>query len=187
MKKQFLKTFLFTTLVWLSAPLLAGVYKYVDENGNVVFTDTPPAEETIEEVKLPKIQTSEKYNAPLPRNGLIKPKPKPKSKEFTVTMSPASGETIRANGGQITLNAMLDPAPDFPVKTNFYLDGTLASTSAGTSGSVSNIDRGEHSFRVEVLNADSGETIGSASSQITILRASILRPQWQQFKNHSIN
>lgn len=177
MSKFLFRAILVTTLAWLSAPLIAGVYKYVDENGNVVFTDTPPAVETIEEVKLPKIQTSEKYNAPLPRNSLIKPKPKPKATDFKVTMSPANGETIRANGGQITVNAILDPAPDFPIKTNFYLNGTLANTSTGTSGSVSNIDRGEHSFRVEVLNADSGETIGSASSQITILRASILRPQ----------
>ena len=89
-------------------------------------------------------------------------------------MSPANGETIRANGGVVAVNAILDPEPDFPIKTNFYLDGSLISSNVGTSGSISNVDRGEHNFQVEVINTKTGATVGSASSQVTILRASIL-------------
>ena len=36
----------------LSAPALADVYKYVDENGNVVFSDEPPPDTDSEVVEL---------------------------------------------------------------------------------------------------------------------------------------
>ncbi len=163
-------------LASIAAPLVADVYKYVDENGNIVFTDAPPANETIEEVILPKIQTTEKYNAPLPRGSINRTEAKPKVSVFEVSMSPASGEAIRANGGVVSISAIVDPEPNFSLRTNFYLDGELITTNSGTTASISNVDRGAHNLMIEVMNADSGAIIGTASSQVTILRASILRP-----------
>jgi len=171
------RSFFLIALVALSAPLVADVYKYIDENGNVVFTDAPPAEESIEEVILPKIQTTEKYNAPLPRGTIARTESKPKASVYNVSMSPASGATIRANGGVVAVNAILDPSPDFSIRTKFFLDGVLITENSGTSASISNIARGTHNFMVEVVNADSGNSVGTASSQVTILRASIIRRQ----------
>ena len=160
MNKLILRTLFIVVLAVISVPLIAGVYKYVDENGNVVFTDSPPADEKTEEVVLPKVQTIEKFNEPLPRRSSTASKTKPKASVFTVSMSPANGETIRANGGVVAVNAILDPEPDFPIKTNFYLDGSLISSNVGTSGSISNVDRGEHNFQVEVINTKTGATVG---------------------------
>lgn len=172
-KKLLIALLLITPL--LLAPLTAGVYKYTDENGNVVFTDAPPATQETEEIDLPEIQSTTEFNAPraIPRRSARKNGSS--SENFTVSMTPANGEAIRANGGVVAVSASIDPTPKFALSAKFYLDGALVATSSSMSSSISNVERGEHTFMVEVMNSKSGVVVGTASSQVNVLRASILR------------
>jgi len=160
-----------------SGPLLADVFKYVDENGNIVFTDSPPPEQETEEVDLPQLQTSERYNPPIsvPRRSNQKKSKSNSADQYEVSLNVANGEAIRANSGILAVSASVDPQPNFPVSTNYYLDGNLVATAPGLSSSIEGVDRGDHNIRIEVVDSASGAAIGSASSQITVLRASLLR------------
>lgn len=164
---------------------LAGVYKYTDENGNVVFTDAPPVEQETEEVDLPELQTTEKYRPS--GSTYTAPGTKKSTKRsgaqarFEVTLSPEDGASIRANGGQITASVNITPAPEIPVTVNFYVDGALVAESESTSAEISGLDRGEHSIEAELIASETGLILArTAPSNVIILRASVLRRQLQE-------
>ena len=177
--------YILISIALICAPALAGVYKYVDENGNVVFTDAPPVEQQTEEVELPEIQTSEKYRP----SGSTYSAPGTKKSgkrsgaqaRFDFSLSPEDGATIRANGGQITASVNITPAPEIPVTVNFYVDGALVAESESTSAVLTGLDRGSHSIEAELIASETGMILGrTAPSNIIILRASVLRRQLQE-------
>lgn len=173
-------------LLMVTFPLSAEVFKYVDKDGNIVFTDTPPPEEESEEVDLPDIQTSDSYSGSVPR--VSTPRSSRKNSQsgeaLSISLSPADGETIRANGGEITAVVSLSPEPEFPVSVNFYLDGAKVATSEGYSAVISGLNRGEHTIEAEVTDAGTGRILGrTAPSKVLILRASVLRQKLIQQHN----
>lgn len=177
--------YLLILIALICIPALAGVYKYVDENGNVVFTDAPPVEQKTEEVDLPELQTTEKYRPS--GSTYTAPGTKKSGKRsgaqarFDFTLSPEDGATIRANGGQITASVNITPAPEIPITVNFYLDGALVAESDSTSAVLSGLDRGSHSIEAELIASETGMILGrTAPSNVIILRASVLRRQLQE-------
>lgn len=179
--------YLLLLLALLSTSLIAGVYKYIDEEGNVVFTDAPPAEQQIEEVELPELQTSKKYR---PSGAASVPGATGSNKNgrrsgadarFSFTLTPADGEAIRANGGEITASVSIVPAPEIPITVNFYVDGALVAESSSTSAQISGLDRGSHTIEAELIASDTGMILGRTTpSTVIIMRASVLRQQLQQ-------
>ncbi len=177
--------YILISIALICTPALAGVYKYIDENGNVVFTDAPPVEQQTEEVDLPELQTTEKYRPS--GSNYTAPGTKKSGKRsgaqarFDFTLSPEDGATIRANGGQITASVNITPAPEIPITVNFYLDGALVAESDSTSAVISGLDRGSHSIEAELIASETGMILGrTAPSKVMIMRASVLRRKLQE-------
>ena len=166
-KMRFLILFLLAfNFVCLSAET---VYKTVDEEGNIIFTDKPG--EGAEEIKLEELQTIKNPNPPqykpLPEK---QPDPGPLYKSFFVA-NPADGSGLRSNAGNITISLSLQPSLRPGHKVVITLDGKEVSSGNSLGVSLNNVDRGTHSIGAKVLDVNGTQLI-STSSSFSLLRAS---------------
>lgn len=161
-----MKRFLYLILLLMPFSLQAELYKSVDEEGNVTFSDkeTPNSEEI--PMRMPT-------SIPMP-----KPEPKVEATEKTPTetsytefqiVQPVNNATVRDNSGNVSVSLALTPPLDLAAghKISVSVDGKPVSK-GGTSLSVQlpNIDRGSHTIKASVLNKK-GKTIKTSNS-ITI-------------------
>lgn len=159
----------------------ADIYKFYDENGNVVFADQPgPDAELIEEkelqtIKSPRIRTTTKLTDPNAGKKVFL------YEEVKIT-KPEDGENIRANDGEVNVDITIKP----PLKKKLghklvlLLDGEpVTAPGTATAFALGNIDRGQHSLIARVIGKK-GETVKSSDSvTIHIKRFSIQHPKPQ--------
>ncbi len=155
-------------LVAISAT--AEVYRSVDENGNVVFTDKPsPDAELIEVDELQTIKPPPvgkfKYTPP-------PAKPKPKYTEVSIT-SPQHDAAIRDNAGNVTVNISTKPGLQANHHLVLYLDGKEIMLGMATAKAFSGLDRGSHQLRAVVKDADGHIQLSSSSVTFYLLRQSV--------------
>lgn len=154
-------------------------YRWVDENGTVHFSDSPP------EFNL-EIKVDVGFTATSFESSDIKAPPSPPSpsapplvtlSEDIVTeevleiassialISPPNEATIRNNQGNIIVKA----STDFPLGENqsirVLLDGKKQTNQQRNTVTLENIDRGSHTLSVQLI--DNGKVI-SASRRITV-------------------
>jgi hypothetical protein len=151
----------------------ADVYRSVDENGNIIFTDKPTPD--AEKIRIDEIQTIDAVDAkPLKST----PKKSEESKfNYGISISsPEDGATLRSNNGDITVSAVVKPARLAPGhRLALYLDGNVAAT-GGPQFDLTNIDRGTHSAIVAVQGKDGKDIQRSSPVSFTVLRASSQHP-----------
>lgn len=165
-----------TPALLLGTQAVAGttIYKTVDEDGNVVFTDTPPrANGPSETITLTAPNSFDPAEAGTEASNrqlwIVDPEQEAEEPgEFyaalTIT-SPADDENIRENAGNVTVTVKLEP-PILQAGHRFrlLLDGAPAGgTNTTGSFSLSNVDRGTHSLKAEVVD-ESGKVLYSGSS-----------------------
>jgi len=167
---------------FMMQPVLAKIYRHVDTQGNVTFSDKPLAKSTsekVEEVELKEPMIMPSYESPVKTaksntatTSEVEFKPSITTNYNLNIVSPADDEGVRANDGTITVKlttgsvladghvliAMID-GMDFN-------EGTTSQTIT-----LKNVDRGTHSLSVKVVDAE-GQVI-STSKAITfhVLRA----------------
>ncbi len=149
---------------------MAEIYRSIDENGNVVFTDKPSAgAELIEVDELQTIQPPPvgdfEYTPP-------PAKPEPKYTEVSIT-SPQDDMAIRDNGGNVTVSIMTKPALQGSDMLVLYLDGKEFLLGKSTTRSFSGLDRGSHQLRAVIKNAEGRIQQSSTSVTFHLLRHSV--------------
>ncbi len=177
----------------LLAPALshAKIYKTVDEDGNVSYSDTPPADVEVRAESTIELEINNTYNAeestptPLPTNKAGKGSQpgdivstddsgepaKPKAVYQTIAITaPAADANLRSNSGNVTLSISLQPGLVPGDQVRFFLDGKPVGTVAGTSLSLTNIDRGTHTLAAVVLDGAGKPRISSNTSSFSIQR-----------------
>lgn len=161
------------TILALYLPLLNAetVYKTVDEDGNIIFTDKPSADS--EEIKLKELQTIDNPNPAQYRPPSKKSKPIDESNVYKTLLitNPTDGSGIRNNAGNVTISVSLQPGLRSGHSIVIKMDGKEISNGSATSASLSNIDRGSHNIDVSVVNS-AGKSLISSSSSFSLLRAS---------------
>ena len=170
------------TLVWASG-LSAAVYKSVDAQGNVVYTDEPGGD--AKPVKLPPLST-----VPAPRFKSSTPSSSPSSAESEPSaatnyeqisiVSPTQDATLRDNTGAVPVNVVLEPELNSVAghRYRYYLDGQ-AQGKPTESGQISfaNLDRGSHTVEAAVVDNTGQELIRSGSVQFFLHRQSVNFPR----------
>ncbi len=142
------------------------VYKTVDEDGNIIFTDKPS--EKSEEIKIQDLQTIDNPNPAKYKPGSNQAdKTQFKYESFEVT-KPESGAGIRSNTGNVSISVSLEPGLRGGHKIILSMDGNEIGT--GYSASLQNVDRGTHSINAKVIDGN-GKTLISTSSSFSLLRA----------------
>jgi uncharacterized protein DUF4124 len=143
------------------------VYKTVDEDGKVIFTDKPS--EDSEEIKINDLETIKNPNPGKFRPSEKQPEEPEDYYNSLVITSPKDGEAIRSNIGNVSISLSLSPSLEGGHRIVILLDGKEVGT--GTGVSLQNVDRGTHTITANVIDAE-GKKIISTSSTFSLLRAS---------------
>ena len=179
MKLQIIKTTLILTLL-LPFSAHSQMYKWVDEDGNVSYSDQPPFKGA-NTLAPPDLNTTPKVDIPKEKpKSILDSKPNETSYSFFKITAPENDATIRSNAGNFSASLGLKPALNTSQGhyISVFLDNKLVQDKlTSQSISFSNIDRGTHQIKAEIRNR-AGKTI-SNSNTITVHmhRKSILNPK----------
>ncbi len=164
-------TALLLCLIFISISAHAQMYKWVDKNGNVSYSDQPPFKGA-EELKAPELSSvpAIKVNKKKPRPKIeIKTPDTPTKYTSVKIISPDNESTFQNNGGNIPLSISTTPALNtaqghyLSVSTNGKkLPGKYNTSSI----QLTNMDRGTHKISVSIRNKK-GKTLRT-SKPITI-------------------
>jgi hypothetical protein len=159
----------------------AEVYKIVDKDGNVIYTDQPP-EPGAEPVELPGLSVIGSLPGPAPKAEVTGDPAEEQVtdirelrrgyKDFRIT-SPAQEEHIQGTGNAVTLSWDARYALQPGMVVIFTLDGTDLEPTVSPSLSLQEIDRGEHTVSARLVDSQA-RIIASASPVTFFMR------QWSQ-------
>ncbi|HAO23810.1 MAG: DUF4124 domain-containing protein [Methylophaga sp.] len=175
-------------LFGLGTAVAADIYRWVDDNGNQVYSDEPV--ENAEKIELQDSMTYSPVQIPGVTDSTTTTNEQEESGESEVDpdykltiVAPEDDAGIRVNNGNVTVNLQLQPAfvPERGDKIQLYLDGLPAGVPMPQlSFMLENLDRGTHKLSAVVLNA-SGEVIAqSETTTFHLQRTSLLQPGRQQ-------
>lgn len=156
------------TLLLPSSLLAAEVYRYVDPERGVEYSDTPrPGAERIvipDPSVAPVVRT-------LPREVADDPVADPPTDTALIYVSiaitdPADQDTLRDNAGNLIVAVSLDPPlqVDFGHRLRLLLDGAVAEEGPSDHFALNEVDRGTHTLQAVVIGLD-GEPL--ATSDVT--------------------
>ena len=159
----------------LSLPAAAAqIYRYVDEEGNVVFTNQPPSGKAAEPVELPPINAvggpDAAANPPGERPGPAEaPDPYP---GFRI-VAPENDTSVRANNGNFTITLHAD-RPLRPSDTVVLLfDGAEVARGATLSFAMQNVDRGTHTVQAKIVDEAGNELAVTEPITFTVQRVHV--------------
>ncbi len=167
---------LLLTLIFLfSSSAVAEVYRSVDEDGNVTYSDKPSP--GAEKIRSDKVQTVDKPDLP---NFRYTPPPdqvsdKPVYEKISITY-PENDTSISQNDGNFSVNVSLQPGLKSSHKLALSMDGEEIASGQSSSFALSNVDRGTHTLVATVKGSGGQVIIQSEPVTFTLHRHSIQHP-----------
>ncbi|MCU7842248.1 MAG: DUF4124 domain-containing protein [Candidatus Thiodiazotropha sp. (ex Monitilora ramsayi)] len=164
-------------LILITWPLLAkDVYKWTNESGEVVYSDT--YRDGAERIRVSGSRSSPS-SAPDTTEGSTSPESEVEGvtyQSFEV-VQPENDQTIRSNEGTVNVGLALSPALAANHAIHVFLDGNrLEGEMKSTQFSLNNLNRGTHSLEVKVVD-DKGNALTSAPAvNFHLRKASIIKP-----------
>jgi hypothetical protein len=170
------------TLAAAPTHIYAQIYKTVDEDGNVVFTDVPPNRDT-GAVQLDEYSTYEPAAAaPAAQTsgrsagieeGETEPEP---SYEMISILTPRNDEPIRENSGMVSISVSTVPQLDTSAghRVQILLNGTVMAEGGMQDFVLENVDRGSHQLTAQITNANGDILVQSAPLTFHLQRYSAL-------------
>nr|WP_220753334.1 DUF4124 domain-containing protein [uncultured Shewanella sp.] len=149
----------------------ATVYRWVDENGKVHYSDEPKG--NAEEVELNQ-NTQNNISVSLPAETESHAKPTEAITYRVRIVNPTQEETIRNNQGNFTVVA--SAAPELPngYLLALYIDDILyGQPQSGAIFNVTEVNRGEHNLVVKILTQNGKVLASSSARKIFLHQASI--------------
>lgn len=160
-----------------SGSLSAEIYRTVDEQGNVVFTDTPAVNS-----KPVELGPASTYSPPPQISTTQTRTPDTEESETTFysalrIVRPAEEETIRDNTGNVSVSLEIEPALLVQAghRVQFFLDGeAIGAPSSVLKTSFANVDRGEHQVEAAVIDVSGEPILRTSSVRFFLHRYSII-------------
>ncbi|VVO22782.1 DUF4124 domain-containing protein [Pseudomonas fluorescens] len=160
-------------LLLIALPATAQIYKYTDANGNTAYSNQPPDGTRSQPVELPPLNSVERQQPVLPQVSPAQSASEQASSaayEVLELTGLPSEEALRANNGTFTVGVALQPRLQGAHRLRLLLDGQPYGQPSNVPRlQLVNIDRGEHSLAVQVLD---GETVvqQSPTASFTVQR-----------------
>lgn len=173
------------TLVLCLTLLLGGwsatateVYRWTDEDGNVIFSDVP--REGAEQIEIGEVSTVPGQRVPPPQTGAAEAAATTPGDAYTAVRitAPADEATIR-NQQQLDVGVSVDPALDIGAghRVQFYFDGApYGEPVAGTTIVVQPLERGTHQLGAAVVDAAGNALRRAETLTIYVHQQSVLNP-----------
>ena len=161
------KYLLFIAFVILHSSVNAELFKWVDENGEVIYSDQPPPtansqdEYLLDEKELPPLINTPALQNPI---GQTTAKSVEESQIQSVSITyPEHDTAVRSNDG--TLNIQLAVSPELDQKSGetvvILMDGLEIYRGKDSQVTLLEVDRGTHTLEAKMLSSN-GQTISSA-------------------------
>lgn len=158
----------------------ADVYRWIDADGQAHYSDRPyPGAERVTITVSPPA-SNPATNAAEPNGSTQAPEeqtPAPvRYKSLTIT-SPAEEQVLWNIDAQLEVVAAVQPAlqPDHAMR--FYLDGRMVPADPGaTQAKFSEVFRGEHSLRVEVVDSKGSTLVSSPTTAFFVRQTAVPAP-----------
>lgn len=163
--------------VLLAAPAFAEVYRQVDAQGNVTYTDEPSGNTPVERVDIKPVTT-----ITLPKPKAVREPEELRQKVKTEGgiysdvrfRSPENQQAFWRADGNVSFQVTSTPPPREGHKYEVTLDGQPVGQSRSGTINVSSVYRGTHQARVSIVNSSgitikSGETISFTVHQPSVL------------------
>lgn len=162
-------------LCWvLVAPWVAAdVYKTVDKEGNIKYTDNPSTEKA-EKVELREINTVPGAQ-PLPQSNPVDSyNSQPASLAYQINIiSPRSDVTIPVGQRDLAIAISLSPGLQEGHLLVYFMNGELLEETTMNNIIVKDVPRGTHTLVVEAIDAN-GQSLGaSAPAVVNVIRPNI--------------
>lgn len=164
-------------LALFTASAHAAVYQYVDEEGNVVFTDKPVEGGFERKLKEPTVIQFKKE--PPAKKTTAKKESKVEEEKAVAQqysrieiVSPVHEGTVKQDAGIVEITLRIEPQLQTEFKHNVKLsfDGRWSKDSyTSTSITLENIDRGEHRIKVAIVD-EAGKRLKSSKEVVFYLR-----------------
>lgn len=166
-----IKTVMAGLFLALAIPLVeaATIYKTVDDNGNIVFTDSQPSDQPGETINLrpltaiPSVPTSRPIPAPVTV---------PRKKQYSqfIISQPGNNVTLR-NQETITVKLAVSPRVEFGHSVRLRLNGALVTESRRQlTFELKDVERGSHTLTAEIVDRQQ-QVIKSTSNNFFMHRA----------------
>jgi len=157
------------------AAAAADIYKTVDKQGRVIYTDKPSGDQPAEKVDLPPVNTlppESRTNQPRPTIN----KPAQQQPYDIQIVSPKNNATLTAEQRDLGIAIALDR----PLESNhwllFFMNGELLEETRSNSVFIEEITRGSHTIYVEVID-NKGASLGvSETVVVNVMRPIVKRP-----------
>jgi hypothetical protein len=152
------------------------IYRTTDEQGNVIFTDQPPAgSDSVERVELNPTNTAEPPTVtPLPAPDRPPQPAALEAVEYQVSIDRPDDETTIAMGpGNFTVSARVEPPPAAGHSLQLQMDGEdLGPPQRSSIWELTNVFRGAHEITVSVVDKEGEMLTTSAPVRVYVLRPS---------------
>jgi len=163
-----MRIFLLIIVISIAVSLEAeDVYKSVDEDGNVIYTDVPVADG--EKIQIKNVQPIK--TAPV-ESTESSPDQEPQEKTYTrlEITSPKEGDSIYDNNGIINISLSVVPALRAREgdKLILHMDGQQIDESKRNQFNLNGIETGRHRFVVVIINKDEKELKRSTPVSLTL-------------------
>jgi hypothetical protein len=149
------RSLIFLLLV-IALPAAAQIYKYTDANGNPAYSNQPPNGTPSETIQLPPLNSVDPHKpAILQNNGPAAAKQEVAAGAYSVLALAdlPTEEALRANNGTFTVGVQLQPRLQPGHLLQLVLDGNPYGQPSNVPRlQAVNLDRGEHSLAVRVVN-----------------------------------
>jgi len=178
MRNLFLTAVIGLTLVVTSPQVLSAIYKSVDENGNTVFSDSPP-DSNAEKIELGPINTIPAPDLPARRNNPDEPTARDSRYETFEITRPQPDESIRSNAGNISIALKVAPAIDRGANDQIVItmDGREIARGTQTSINLDNVPRGSHTLNAVIVSSNGKKLATANSVEFHVLRVTVPKPQ----------
>ncbi|RON58689.1 DUF4124 domain-containing protein [Pseudomonas frederiksbergensis] len=152
-------------LLLIALPAAAQIYKYTDANGNTAYSNQPPDGVKAQPVELPPLNSVAPSTPPAPPAEANSREQSRNAYEVLELTGLPTTEALRANNGTFTVNVLIKPRLQGPHLFRLLLDEQpYGQPSNVPILQLVNIDRGEHSLAVQVIN---GESVVQQSPSVT--------------------
>jgi len=165
---------LFLALVLAMGHSNAQIYRTVDENGNIVFTDQPATLGARPMELSPLAAISD----PVP----VAPRPDPPTPQAAETryrlsiVSPQQDQTLWGTAGNVPVQVSTRPNLQSGHRVAIYLDGKLVDELVGGIKNIGGVDRGTHQISAAVINASGDKVSNKPRVTFHVKQHSILLP-----------
>lgn len=156
-----------------------GVYKTVDDEGRVSYSDKPPAKrEKDEEAKLPSVNTvpgeRSRGSQGSGRNRQNEPQEAEVPNYQVSIINPVPQSSVPPGQRDLEIVAGLEPSLASEHSLVFYMDGEELTQTRERQFVVQEIHRGSHTLEVEVLDAEGRPITRSEPVTVHVHRPSVI-------------